>query len=53
MKWFKKSKKETGCCNVQFEESKEILPKDKKNSCCGKIEFEEIKPKSKTTGCCN
>ncbi len=54
MKFFKKSKRETSCCNVQFEEVKNENPQKKNNSCCD-VKIEEVKPekdKNKTTGGC-
>ncbi|MFA8436743.1 MAG: hypothetical protein ACEPOZ_19720 [Marinifilaceae bacterium] len=50
---FGKSKKESSCCNVQFEEIKE--ENNKKNSCCD-VKIEEVKEEKETTkkddSCC-
>jgi hypothetical protein len=43
---FGKSKKESSCCNVQFEEIKE--DENKKTSCCD-IKIEEVKEEKATT----
>jgi hypothetical protein len=46
MRLFRRSKKESSCCNVQFEEVKK--DNKKKNSCCdGDIEELMIKPATK------
>ncbi len=45
MRFFKKSKKESSCCNIQFEEVKEEKTQEAASACCDfKIEeVEEVK----------
>lgn len=48
MRIFRKSKKKSSCCNIQFEEFNND-EKSNETSECSKVNIEEVKPKSTKT----
>ncbi|SFE72640.1 hypothetical protein [Thermophagus xiamenensis] len=55
MRLFKKSKKASGCCNIQIEEVKETPQKNDEPKCCesnNNTKKEASKEESKDKPCC-